>query len=313
MPFDTQASRNLGSPGTATSVHSTLLSPQQQHQIQLYTTPAICPAFPPANDGHTDLVFVSSDNMAFYVNSAIILARSQNRWDSQVPYNPQPSLQGHAPYPPIRLTEGSDVLSVVLHTLHGRSCAHLEPSNHSLIASIHSLVKYGLHLRTYIAEGTPLFALLLDRARAAPLQFYTLAAQYDLEALATPISALLLTYDPSDITDEYAVQMGPRYLRRLLMLPVMRMDMLKRLVLPPPPPHPPTDACGRDAQDAAAREWAYTAAMLVIGTGPAITEITLDVQFRALGRNMVCPLCIAALDARVHELVQAWSRVKRTI
>lgn len=248
-------------PGSSTS------SPPHRN-TQPDGTPSVSAAFPRSEGGSTDLSFLSSDDCLFYVHSQYILPRSQNGWDALINNTPPSwSVSGSVPTV-ILLPESSDVLSVVLHTVYSKPCSYLNPSNHTLISAIEVLVKYGIHLRQSIAPNTPLYALLLERSRSSPLLFFTLAAQYDLYELAAPISSLLLTYDIKDIPDEYALKMGPRYLKRLVLLRYHRLSMLKRLITPPPDGHAPTGTCGLQEQKILTGSWAFTTALFVLEAGP---------------------------------------------
>ena len=54
--------------------------------------------------------------------------------------------------------------------------------------------------------------------------------------------------------------MGPVYLKRLFFLHFGRIDALKRVLLPPPHPHPPTQHCDFTEQKHLTRAWALASA-----------------------------------------------------
>ena len=213
-----------------------------------------------------DLVLLSSDSVFFYVHTHVLLAASDNSFNSLLPPSSKarPSPMGHV----VLVPETSTVLNVVIHAVYDMSCSHYSPSFDSLAAALIAMNTYGISLRTHIAPTTPLHTLLLSLAPLYPLELYTLAASYDLYDLAVPTSAYLLSFSLASLTDEIAERIGPRYLKRLFFLHFGRADALKRLLLPPPHPHPPTPACDYSEQKKLTRAWALASAYLAWDARP---------------------------------------------
>jgi len=211
----------------------------------------------------------------FYVNSPILLSASQNSFNSLLPIRTPPT---PSPLNPIStldtdqsilpIPEPSDVLNVVLHTIYNLSCAHYSPSLPTLSEALKALVTYGVPLNAYITPSTPLFTTLLSHAPASPLEIYALAAQHSLESVAVSASPHLLSYPLSSLPDELAAQMGPVYLKRLFFLHLGRSEALKRLLLPPPHPHAPTQECDFTEQKKLTRAWALASAYLAWDARP---------------------------------------------
>ena len=166
------------------------------------------------------------------------------------------------------LTESAPVLNVLLHAVYGISCAHYCPTLDNISSAIGAMAKYGISVKKHISPSTPLYSLILSQAPIIPLEAYTLAAEHDIFDLAVPISSHLLSYDLSTITDVIAIRMGPVYLRRLFFLHLGRIEALKRLLLPPPHPHPETDGCDFKDQKKLTRAWALAAAYLAWDARP---------------------------------------------
>jgi hypothetical protein len=160
------------------------------------------------------------------------------------------------------------VLNVVLHTMYHISCSNYSPSVPTLSAGVSALKAYGVNLHSYICPSTPLFNLLLSHAPAMPLDVYSLAAEHSLDALAVSASPHLLSFSLSNLSDEIAQKIGSVYLKRLFFLHLGRSDALKRLLLPPPHPHPPTRDCDFIEQKKLTRAWALASAHIAWDARP---------------------------------------------
>ena len=168
----------------------------------------------------------------------------------------------------VPVSESSEVLNVVLHTIYNMCCSHYSPSIPTLSASIGSLKVYGIDLPLYISPSTPLFTLLLSHAPASPLEVYTLAAEHDLHEVAVSASPHLLSFSLPTLTDDIVQRIGPVYLKRLFFLHLGRSDALKRLLLPPPHPHAPTPDSDFTEQKKLTRAWALASAYLAWDARP---------------------------------------------
>lgn len=173
-------------------------------------------------------------------------------------------------YPPLH-TDGiidvlanSNILHIILHSLYHSTCAQLNadqaPTLHALVQAIDLMPSYGLTVATVIVPGTPLYSLLQSYSTETPLEVYTLAAHHNMEALAVSSSRhFLLKGSPMDIEDDAAERMGPRYLRRILVLDTQVREALKMLVMLPPKMHTLLDGCSEEQQQEFARRWTVAA------------------------------------------------------
>ena len=201
--------------------------------------------------------------------------------------------------PVVSLPESASVLNVVLHVVYDVSCAHYHPGIDTLIAAVEAMAKYGLPPRRHIAPSTPLYSLILGQAPVQPIITYALAATHDLYDLAVPISSHLLSFALHTLTDELAIRIGPVYMKRLFFLHLGRLDALKRLLLPPPHPHPPTSNCDFTEQKKLTRAWALASAYLAWDARPGTHIVGLrcctlmlndDASKRAYNASSCCVL-----------------------
>lgn len=245
---------------TASPVDS---APDENALVSVSTT------FFPGAQNHAlppDLVLLSSDSVFFYVHLHVLLAASDNSFNSLLP--PSPKAKSGPMGPVVLVSESSTVLNIVLHAVYDMSCSHYSPSFESLAAALNAMTIYGISLRTHVAPTTSLHTLLLSLAPVYPLELYVLAASHDLYDLAVPTSAYLLSFSLASLTDELAERIGPKYLKRLFFLHFGRADALKRLLLPPPHPHPPTPTCDYSEQKKLTRAWALASAYLAWDARP---------------------------------------------
>lgn len=212
-----------------------------------------------------DTVLLTTDNVFFYVHSEFLLAVSENRFRELLLLSQRPSSDQN---PIIHVPENSTVLNIVLHTVYDMSCVQYSPSFAALVTAVNRLPVYGIPPKKRIAPSTPLFSLLLSHASSYPLELYALAASYDLYDVAASTSSLLLSFPLASITDEMAELIGPIYLKRLFFLHFGRSDALKRVLLPPPHPHPPTALCDFTEQKKLTRAWALASAYLAWDARP---------------------------------------------
>ena len=219
---------------------------------------------------------MTTDNVFFYVDSNLLLAASENRFRELLP-TPQP------PSNAISVPENSTVLNIVLHSIFDMSCDHYSPSFATLITAVNRLPVYGISPQKSIASSTQLFSLLLSHAPLYPLELYALAASHDLYDLAVSTSSHLLSFPLASLTDEMAQHIGPIYLKRLFFLHFGRSDALKRVLLPPPHPHPPTSFCDFSEQKKLTRAWALASAYLAWDARPGKKKLLL---YNIYNRNL---------------------------
>ncbi|KAF9488094.1 hypothetical protein BDN71DRAFT_542634 [Pleurotus eryngii] len=273
---------------------------------------SVSTTFYPGAQTHTfppDVALFSSDSVFFYTHTHILLSASDNGFRSLLLDCPQPS--GNAPM--INVPETSAVLNVILHTIYGMSCAHYLPSYEVLATAVERLPFYGISPMARILPTSPLYTLLLSHAPLRPLELYALAASFELDALAVAVSSHLLGMHLSSITDELARRMGPIYLKRLFFLHFGRSEALKRILLPPPHPHPPSPMCDFVEQKKLTRAWALASAYFAWDARPDVSTSTMEVALRPLQEHLSCDLCQDTLRERIKDVIVQWSIVKRTI
>lgn len=235
-----------------------------------------------------DLILFSSDAVFFYVHRSQLIAASNNGFNDLLARIPLISKNATSAENAsanailkaevcdqstdidiiLSVPEAAPVLNVLLHTVYEISCAQYCPTFEIMSAAVRAMVKYGMSIKKHISPSKPLFSLILSQAPLAPLEAYAIAAEHDLLELAVPISSHLLSCDLSMIDDDLALRVGPIYLRRLFFLHLGRIDALKRLLLPPPHPHPESDGCNFMEQKKLTRAWALAAAYLAWDARP---------------------------------------------
>ncbi|KAG5646589.1 hypothetical protein DXG03_002893 [Asterophora parasitica] len=257
-----------------------------------------------------DAILLSEDSVFFYIHSHILLAASDNGFHSLLSPPPPPSKDQDRI---INVPETSAVINIILHTIYDMSCSHYSPSFSQLSTAVKRLPFYGIQPQSYIMTSTPLFTLLHSHAPLCPLELYTLAASFDLYELAVSTSSHLLSFPLSSMSDEMSDAIGPVYLKRLFFLHFGRADALKRVLLPPPHPHPPTEECDFSDQKKLTRAWALASAYLAWDARPDLSTSAMESALRPLEEHLVCNECKQTLRERIKDLVVQWSLVKRTI
>ncbi|KAJ2931682.1 hypothetical protein H1R20_g5428, partial [Candolleomyces eurysporus] len=260
-----------------------------------------------------DVILLSADGVFFYVHSSTLLAASDNGFGGRLPH-PTPLDPASKDLDPFfSVPDQSSVLNVILHSAYDKSCAHYSPQFPTLAAAVNRLPTYGIPPKSRIQPSTPLYNVLLSYAPLFPLELYTLAATHDLYDLAVATSSHLLSFPLFQITDEMAERIGPVYLKKLFFLHFGRSDALKRVLLPPPQPHPPTPWCDFTEQKKLTRAWALASAYLAWDARPDLSTSTMESALRPLAEHLTCEQCQGTLRDRIKNLVVQWSVIKRTI
>lgn len=211
-----------------------------------------------------DTVCLSADAVFFYVHANALRQASNNAFHSLLP------AQSKHPNPVIDVPESSAVLNLILHLIYDLPCAHYSPPFSQLVSAVKRLSYFGIDPMSAIVPNTHFYTLILSHAPLYPLELYTLAANYDLYDLAVSTSSHLLSFPLSSLTDEMAEAIGPVYLKRLFFLHFGRSDALKRILLSPPHPHPPTPSCDFADQKKLTRAWALASAYLAWDARPGM-------------------------------------------
>lgn len=256
-----------------------------------------------------DIQLVSSDDVYFYVSTAVLNACTDNRFTDALSGPAVPS-RG---FPCKRVPERADVLNILLHVAYGISPSAFAPSLNTLTDAIGRLSTYGLDPRTYVAPNRPLFELVRAQAALAPLHVYSVAASHDLFPLAQAVSQHLLSYPLSTMTDAQAAAIGALYLKHLFALQHRRMSTLRELLEQPPQFHPATEGCDYGAQRSIARAWSAAAATVVSEGRPDTSVSAIEDTFRSLRAGLTCTECKKTLEIRVRKAVVEWTMTSTTI
>ena len=238
--------------------------------MALGSSVSVSPVFFPGSHNLTsDRTILSSDSVLFYVNSQAILKTTPEAFKGFLG-SPLHDKQFEGKI--VNIYETSSVLNIILHAMYGISCAKCSPTFDHLAAAVRQMSLCGMHPKDHIfnseSASSSLFDMLLSYAPLQPIEVYTLAAQFDIHELAVKCSSHLLSYRPSELTDELVTTMGAAYLRRLMVLHITLIESLKRILLQPPPPHPATQTCGFEEQKNLSRAWALAVSYLAWDSRP---------------------------------------------
>jgi len=257
-----------------------------------------------------DTVIYSSDQVMFWVHRHRLASGSLNSLASLLPMSEDASTHSLWFIP---LPENSLVLNIALYAIYGRSCPQYVQSFHLLAAAVDTLDRYGFRPGAYLTPSAPLYAQILSCAPLCPVEAYTIAAKHQLEALAVSVSSHLLSVELSSITDEAAMEIGPIYLKRLLLLHNNRLSAFQKILVSPPYPHPPTKSCNFVDQRSLNRAWSLASAQLLVNANPDLPIHEIQSILGSLRVALSCPACIECLNNRIQDVVVRWSLVERTI
>lgn len=212
-----------------------------------------------------DVALLSTNSILFLVHTSLVPERFQSRSSATlaVPVSFDNGASA-ADVPAFQVSETSEVLNVILHTIYDMPCTTHSSSVDILNAAFDAFPRYGLTVKTCIAPSSPLFTLLLSCAPLQPLEVYALASRHDLYDLAVGVSPHLLGYPLSSLTDEMSDRIGPLYLKRLFMLHHTRLEALRRMLFAAPHPHGPVNGhCSFVVQRKLSRAWTMASACVV--------------------------------------------------
>ncbi|KAI4525473.1 hypothetical protein K525DRAFT_365251 [Schizophyllum commune Loenen D] len=250
-----------------------------------------------------DVVLVSTDDVYFYVNRALLATASANYFAALLP----PAGRSPDGFPLAQTQDTSDVLNIVLHAVYDISPARYAPPVTTLLAALDRLPEYGMLPAQHVVRPRALYAVLLAQAPLAPLAVYTAAARYGLNDLAVAVSSHLLSFPLPALTDAQAEAMGAVYLKRLFMLHKQRVDALKGVLAQAPYPHPETEICTFADQKKIARAWQLAATYLVAEAQPDLPPSRMEATVNSLMVGMACEDCKEALRKRLQKAVVEWT------
>jgi len=198
----------------------------------------------------TDLVLLSSDQVYFFVHSAMLLKHSGN------------GFAGLLGDDKACLPENSEVLNLILHAIYNLDPSKFRPTVSLIAATLRSLQHYDVSLDSLLIPNHPMSISILHLGMLLPLETFALVASFQLEHLAIEVSKKLVSVPLHNLTDDLAETMGPSYLRRLVFLHLGRIDRLKRLLMQPHSSHPVTKDCYESDQKRLQNQWKALAVAL---------------------------------------------------
>lgn len=241
-----------------------------------------------AGAGHdpcpTDVILVTTDNVYFYVHSSRLLQHSNNSFGGLLA-DPSTSLS---------IAETSEVANLAFHALYGLDPSSYVPNLSLLLRAFSMLNMYGIEPSSVLSPNGPFYSAVVGLGAKFPLQTYSLAAKFNLEALAVEVSKHLLTIPLHTITDDIAQAMGATYLRRLVFLHLGRTERLKEFMMQLPTAHELSTDCSENDQKRLQQEWRALALALSWSADPAMTSSQLyQVFFPLTQKKNLCPKCLA--------------------
>ncbi|EDR10028.1 uncharacterized protein LACBIDRAFT_317919 [Laccaria bicolor S238N-H82] len=206
--------------------------------------------YPDAYNEGSDTIFSTDDSVLFYVNLKIIMNATAHPFRSLLgaPLS-DPRFRNHV----ISLSGSSDILNIILHMLYGTPSAQYSPTFETLVIAVDQMPAYDIQPHVHIIPPTWLYNLLVS-----------------LDDLAVNASSHLLSYSISTLSDELAERMGAVYLKRLLLLHLECFNTLKKILLRPLNPHPPTKDCDFHDQKRLSQVWALAIAYVAFDAKPGL-------------------------------------------
>jgi hypothetical protein len=227
---------------------TSLMKPDPESQNVQVSSTFFCGAM----DGPfpTDLVLLSSDQVYFFVHSAVLLKHSGN------------GLTGLLGDDKVYLPENSEVLNLILHAFYNLDPSKFRPTVALMAATLKSLQKYDVSLDSLLTPSHPMSITILHLGIQSPLETFAMVAAFKLEHLAIEVSKKLVSVPLHNLTDDLAERMGPSYLRRLVFLHLGRIERLKQLLMQPRLSHPVTKDCYESDQKRLQNQWKALAVAL---------------------------------------------------
>jgi len=231
----------------------------------------------------TDVILLTTDNVYFYMHSSRLLQHSNNSFGGLLA----------DPNVPLLIAETSEVANLAFHALYGLDPSSYVPIPAVLLRAFSMLTLYGIEPYLVLVPNSPLYNFIIGLGAKYPLETYSLAAKFSLEALAVEVSKHLLTTPLHSITDDIARAMGATYLRRLFFLHLGRTERLKELMMQLPTAHELSTDCSENDQKSLQREWRASALALSWSADPGTTSSQLYQAFLPLTQKRnLCPKCV---------------------
>ncbi|KAI0093014.1 hypothetical protein BDY19DRAFT_402627 [Irpex rosettiformis] len=256
-------------------------------------------------------IILSIDNTVFAVHHHRLLACSINNFGGYLQSNNLPSRENFISF---LVSEPSDVLNVLLHTIYNIPCDVYSPSLSSISSSLSTFDKYGLvPFERFLSKGTPLFTTILNRAVVDPIETYALAASYALEDLAVAASAYTLHVKLHTLCPDIVDKMGTRYMQRLYNLHGSRMDKLRELLDRKLYPHVATPTCSVEKRQVVSRALNLAGKQVMYDASPAMTRSGIENVMRGVADSVACADCREAAHKHIKEISTQWMIFERTI
>jgi len=227
----------------------------------------------------TDLMLLSSDQVYFFVHSAMLLKHSGNGFAGLLGDNK------------VYLPENLEVLNLILHALYDLNPSRFRPTVAQVAAALRSLQNYGVSLDSLLTPGHTMSITILHLGLQSPLETFAMVAAFKLEHLAIEVSKGLVSVPLHNVTDELAKKMGPSYLRRLVFLHLGRIDRLKQLLIRPPSLHPVTKDCYESDQKRLQNQWKALAVVLGSEAQADLSPQRIHNTFTTLLLKTYCNQC----------------------
>ncbi|KAK7692358.1 hypothetical protein QCA50_003983 [Cerrena zonata] len=259
-------------------------------------------------DESPDTILISTDEVHFYVHRKQIMGASDSLWAGLLISSPE-----SLPSSSLHVTEYAPTLEIILRSIYRLSLEDYSATLETVLAAINAMKMHGISLKSHISPGMPLFNALVDKLPSAPLEVYCVAAENDLFELACEASKYLLHMSMSSVTDVIALRLGHLYLRMLFDLLSERTRILQRLVIQPPPQHPPTALCGSDEYRGLQSAWSKMACTPILSGGPDTSVEMLRATFNSDNFLNSCPTCVQFINRHVEDVLSRWSTTPNTI
>ena len=231
----------------------------------------------------TDVLLVSSDNVFFCVHSSTLLVHSLNKFGGYLKDMSQPML----------LSAHSAVVNLALYALYDLDPSAFNPTTGLLTQALNFLIDHGILPKDCITPTSPFSESIRKLGAQCPLETFMMVAYFDLEPLAVDVSRNLLSLPLQSITEEVALAIGPKYLRRLFFLHLGRIERLKQLMLQVPEAHGQTKDCYDSEQRLLQLEWRSLAVALASQASPAMGPLQLYKAFLPITQKSgLCPDCM---------------------
>ncbi len=194
-----------------------------------------------------------------------------------------------------------------------------------LIRAMERMIVYGVQPGDFVRSSSLLYKCLFKHIPLHPLDIFTFAAHYKIEALAVQTSSHLLSLNFGTVSSQNRQEIGPEYYDRLLSLHQDRLKSLKLISNDPPLGHPFTLLCTDSDQDDMVKLWNSGMSMVQREATPCeyllCSVLTLTIvsdlspqflvaQMRPYEAKVNCVSCSNHFATRLSDVAKEWSQVK---